>query len=496
MIKDLLLAIDVGTGSARVALVSESGRIVAFAAQEYSQIIPRFAWSQQRPRIWWEGIVFGIRRVVEEVHDAADRIAGIAACGQMHATVLIDGAGELALEEVPLWNDKRTRELVVRFRREHDPDALFPMTANPPSVAWPAFKLAWIKQNVPKAYDAARTFLTPKDYINFKLTGERRIDFCEASSSYMFDLRDRVWSKKLLHLLDLDSDKLPSLGAPSELLGSVTREAAKLTGLRAGTPVAIGAGDFPAALLGAGVTKPGVGCEITGTSTLLALLSERPAFDPIISNLSCITGGWAAFTIVDAAGDAIRWARTLLKDAGRGYEDISSLAATVPPGSEQLLFLPYLNAERLARKPNSRAQWFGLTSGHTAAHLHRAVMEGVGFASNKNLELMRVRGVRFDRMVAAGGGAKSRLWLEIKASIYNRPILVPSEPECGVVGCGMLAGCASGLFPNLETVISQQVRYDSTILPNPTWTERYAKMQLLFDDLYASSEQFWDRLEN
>ena len=260
--------------------------------------------------------------------------------------------------------------------------------------------------------------------------------------------------------------------------------------------MAIGAGDFPAALLGAGVTNPGVGCEITGTSTLLALLSERPAFDPVISNLSCITGGWAAFTIVDAAGDAIRWARTLLNEDGRGYEEISSLAETVPPGSEQLLFLPYLNAERLARKPNSRAQCFGLTSGHTAAHLHRAVMEGVAFASNKNLELMKVRGVRFDRMVAAGGGAKSRLWLEIKASIYNRPILVPSEPECGVVGCGMLAGCASGLFPNLETVISQQVRYDSTIIPNPTWTERYAKMQLLFDDLYASSEQFWDRLES
>ena len=128
------------------------------------------------------------------------------------------------------------------------------------------------------------------------------------------------------------------------------------------------------------------GCEITGTSTLLALLSESPACDPIISNLLCVTGGWAAFTIVDAAGDAMRWARMLLHDAERGYEDINSLAETAPPGSEQLLFLPYLNAERLARKSNSRAQFFGLTSGHTAAHLHRAVMEGVGFASNKNFE--------------------------------------------------------------------------------------------------------------
>jgi xylulokinase len=495
MTKDLLLAIDVGTGSARVALVSDSGKILAFAAREYSQIIPHYGWSQQRPQLWWEGVVFGIRRVVEQVDDAVDRIAGIAACGQMHATVLIDAAGDLALEEVPLWNDKRTRKLVEHFLQEHDPETWFATTANPPTVAWPAFKLAWIKQHEPKAYEAARTFLTPKDYINFRLTGECKIDFCEASCSYMFDVRERVWSKKLLRLLDLDLEKLPSLGAPSDLLGAVSKEAAKLTGLRVGTPVAVGAGDFPAALLGAGVTKPGDGCEITGTSTLLALLSERPACDPISSNLLCASRGWAAFTIVDAAGDAIRWARMLLLDAERGYDDINSLAEAVPAGSEQLLFLPYLNAERLARNSNSRAQFFGLTSGHTAAHLHRAVMEGVAFAANRNLTMMKSQGHQFHRMVAAGGGAKSRLWLEIKASIYNRPILLPSEAECGVLGCGMLAGCAAGLFKNLDTVVAQQVRYDGTIHPNPAWTERYAKMQSLFDDLYASSEQFWDRFE-
>jgi xylulokinase len=496
MIKDLLLAIDVGTGSARAALVSESGKIVAFATKELYQIIPRFGWSQQCPRSWWEGVVLSIQRVLEKVPGAADRIAGIAACGQMHATVLIDDAGELTLEEVPLWNDKRTRDLVVRFLQEHDTGAMLSITANPPTVAWPAFKLAWIKQNLPKAYDAARTFLTPKDYINFKLTGERKIDFSEASCSYMFDIQTRAWSKKILRLLDLDPDKLPSLGVASELLGSVTNETAKLTGLRAGTPVAVGAGDFPAALLGAGVTRPGVACDITGTSTLIALLSAHQLFDPMISNLSCVTDGWAAFTIVDAAGDAIRWARTLLHNAERGYEEIVSLAESVPPGSEQLLFLPYLNAERNARKSNSRAQFFGLTSGHGPAHLHRAVMEGVGFASKRNIELMKVRGCRFDRMIAAGGGAKNRLWLEIKASIYNCPILVPAEPECGIVGCAMLAGCASGLFTNLESVISQQVRYVNEMTPNPAWTERYQKMQLLFDDLYENSEKFWDRLES
>jgi xylulokinase len=491
---DLLLAIDVGTGSARAALVTETGKMVAFAAKEYDQIVPHFGWSQQRPRTWWQGVVFSIRSVIAEVAHGADRIAGIAACGQMHATVLIDGAGELALEEVPLWNDKRTRELVNRFLQENDADALLPIAANPPTVAWPAFKLAWIKQNESKAYDSAQTFLTPKDYINFKLTGERRTDFCEASCSYMFDLQSRTWSSKMLELLGLDPDKLPSLSFAYELLGEVTKEAAEITGLRAGTPVAVGAGDFPMALLGSGVTRPGMGCDITGTSTLITLLAEQPALDPIISNLQCVLGGWAAFTIVDAGGDAMRWSRSAFHDRPCTYDEIVSLAESAPAGSEDLLFLPYLNGERLAPKANSRAQLFGLTSGHSAAHLHRAVMEGVAFASRRNMELMKSRGSRFDRMIAAGGGAKSRLWLEIKASIYNCPILIPSEPECGVLGCAMIAGFAAGLFSNLEAVVSQQIRYDGEIVPNPSWSERYEKMRLLFNSLYESSEQFWDRL--
>jgi xylulokinase len=496
MKKDLLLAIDVGTGSVRAALVTETGKILAFAAKEHDQVALYYGWSQQSPRTWWDGAVFSIRTVIERVKHSADRIAGIAVCGQMHGTVLIDGGGELVLEQVPLWNDKRTRKLVDRFLEEQDTEALLPVAANPPTVAWPAFKLTWIKQNEPKAYDAARTLLMPKDYINFKLSGERRTDFCEASCSYLFDIQSRTWSSKVLGLLGLDVDKLPSLSSPSELLGTVTKDAAQITGLRAGTPVAVGAGDFPAALLGAGVTCPGMGSDITGTSTVITLLAERPVFDPIICNVQCVVGGWAAFTCLDAGGDAMRWARRVLHDQSYSYDQIVSLAESAPAGSEGLLFLPYLNGERLGRKTNSRAQFFGLTSVHRAAHLHRAVMEGVAFASSRNIALMKSRGCRLDRMVAAAGGAKSRLWLEIKASVYNCAILVPSESECAVLGCAMLAGLAVRLFSNPETIVSQLVRYESEIVPNLAWLERYEKMQSLFDDLYESSEQFWDRFDN
>ena len=493
---DLLLAIDVGTGSVRAALVTQSGRILAFAAKEHDQTIPRYGWSQQNPLLWWEGAVLSIRTVLDQVKGAADRIAGIAACGQMHGTVLIDASGEPVLEEVPLWNDKRTRELVNRFLAEQDPKDLFPIVANPPTVAWPAFKLAWIKENRTAAYDAAKTVLMPKDYINFRLTGECRTDFSEASSSYMFDTRTRDWSPKMLALLGLDQDRLPPIGLASEPAGAVTKEAATITGLRPGTPVAIGTGDFPAALLGAGAIKPGTSCDITGTSNLITLVTEEPVFDPIISNMQIPTGGWAAFTVLDAAGDALRWARHAFnRQHPDTYDQVLALAEGVPAGSEQLLFLPYLNGERLGRRTNSRGQFFGISTLHGVAHLYRAIMEGVAFASRKNLDLMKSRGQRFNRIIAAAGGAKSPLWLEIKASIYNTPILRTAEPECGLLGCAMLAGCVAGLFSDLGTTVSQLVRYEKEILPRPDWFERYEKMQLLFNELYESSGMFWDLLE-
>lgn len=497
MKKDLLLAFDVGTSSVRAALVAETGKIIAFAAKELEQVIPRFGWSQQSPRAWWDGLLVSIRQVLEQVAYGADRIAAIAGCGQMHGAVLLDRAGELVLEEVPIWNDKRTRDLVARFSAEQDTKALRPIVANPPTVAWPAFKLAWIKQNLPDAYAAARTVLMPKDYINFRLTGECRIDLSEASSSYLFDIQTEKWSPRVLEMLGLDPAKLPSTGQPTEVLGVITKDAAMLTGLRAGTPVAVGAGDFPVALLGSGVTSPGTGCDITGTSTVITILTEHPAVDPVISNVKAITGGWAAFTILDASGDAMRWVRRSFQPPeAHSYDQMIALAEQVDAGADNLLFLPYLNGERLAQQPNSRAQFFGLTSRHTAAHLYRAVMEGVAFASKRNIDVMRSRGYRLERMVTAAGGARTRLWLEIKATIYNTPILAPSEPECGVLGCAILAGFAAGIFSSLESACSQLVRYEHEIFPNPAWSDRYQKLQSLFDDLYQSSEKFWDRLES
>jgi xylulokinase len=207
------------------------------------------------------------RAVLQSVASAAERVVAIAACGQMHGTVLIDAAGEPVLDAVPLRNDKRTHDLVERVRRKRGIEDLSQITANPPAAAWRAFRLAWIKENHPEAYGQAATLLMPKDYINFKLTGERAVDYPEASCSFLFSYQENGWSRKVTDFLQLNYDLLPPLKLPAEFMGRVTRQAAESTGIREGTPVVTGVGDFPTSLLGAGVICPGTGSDSTGTST-------------------------------------------------------------------------------------------------------------------------------------------------------------------------------------------------------------------------------------
>src|SRR5580692_1579867 len=264
MKKDLLLAIDVGTGSVRAALITVAGETAAFSAREHDQIVPQFGWAEQRPASWWEGAVITVRTVLDKIEHGPQRVAGVAACGQMHGSVLIDDDGRLVLDRVPLWNDKRTREIVEAFERTHDTASLLRVVGNPPTVAFAAFKLMWIKQHQPEAYAAARTLLMPKDYINFRLTGARAIDLSEASCNYLLDIRTRAWSEEVVKLAGLDLKMLPPLKDAAEVLATVTKEAAGETGLSEGTPVIVGAGDYPVSLLGSGVTQAGMGSDVTG----------------------------------------------------------------------------------------------------------------------------------------------------------------------------------------------------------------------------------------
>ena len=493
--KDLFLSIDVGTGSVRAALVDFQGRILTFHAVEHDQQVPHFGWSQQRPSDWWNGVVLCIHAVLERVDGAAGRIAAIACCGQMHGTVLLDREGVPVVDYAPLWNDKRTNGVLAGFLEHHDQEKLLPVTGNPAATAWPAFKLLWFKQEHPEIYRKTAAVLIVKDFINFRITGNQAIDHPEASTTYLYDINTNSWSHTLIELMGLDRNLLPELRSPVELVGTVSRRCSQETGLLEGTPVAVGAGDFPVTLLGSGVSQIGVGSDSTGTSTLLTLQTEKPVLHPIISNVLGIDKGWSAFTILDAGGDAVRWARRAFHENQVTYDQLVRLAGSAPAGSGGLLFLPYLNGERLGSRTNARAQFFGLTYAHESGHLHRAVMEGVAFASRRNLTIMEESGNPMKYMVASGGGAKTRLWLEIKASIYQTPIRTTRHTESSVLGCAMIAGTSVGIYSSLTEASERLIHIDKEIQPNPAWVSRYEKLGELFDQIYEDAAPYYRMLD-
>jgi xylulokinase len=493
--RDLYLAIDVGTGSLRAALVDRSGRILAFASREHDQIVPQHGWSEQRPADWWTGTVESIREVLGKVDDAPGRVAAICACGQMHGSVLIDDDGELTREAALLWNDKRTVPQVEAFAARVPTEDGVRRTANAPSPAWPAFKLAWLMENDPQSVARASSLLMPKDWINYKLTGERAQDVTEASLSFLMDWKTRSWSDEMVSLTGVPGDLLPPLRNPHDVLAGLSEEAATLLGLSADIPVLVGAGDYPLALLGSGVTGPGTGSDVTGTSTIITLMHETPVLDPSVSNVIGAGGTWGSFTLLDAGGDAVRWARRAFHDNSRSYEDVAQAATQASAGSNGLFFLPYLTGERFGDHANSRAQFFGLTASHGLPDLHRAVLEGVAFSVRHRLDDLQGGHGRPDRIVAASGGAKSRLWLEIKASMYNVPYAVPEELECGVVGAAMLASIAAGHNGDVAEATDSMVRFAEDVHPDPRTVALYDAMMPIYSDLYKAAQPFYARLD-
>lgn len=496
MARDLTLSIDVGTGSVRAAVVDSSGSILHVAAREHDQIVPQFGWSEQRPLDWWAGAAASIREALTAVDGARDCIAAICACGQMHGTVLVDEAGRLTRETTPLWNDKRTAALVADFERRHGAARYLAECCNPPTPAWPGFKLQWLRDNDPDAYRAARAVIMPKDFINLKLTGQIAMDSGDASCSFLMNPRTRHWSETMIALLGIDRAKLPPIRNPLEVLGAVTAEAAHETGLAEGTPVLVGAADYPAALLGSGACRPGLASDVTGTSCILTLITDAPLLDPEVCNVATVEGHWGPFVLLETGGDAMRWARRAFHEKALGYDEITRRATSAPAGSNALFFLPYLTGERLGAHRNARAQFFGLGAAHGLAHLHRAVLEGVAFAAGRHLRIMeKAAGRKLERVIASGGGAKTELWLKIKASIYGVPIIAPKEPECGVIGCAAMAATATGRFGSIEEAVGSYVRHGDEVAPDTDWAETYARMQPVFNKLYVHSQALYDELD-
>lgn len=510
MSQGYLIGMDIGTQSLRVALFDTEGQLIASTAEAFDLDTPAPGWAQQDARFWWDVAVHNIRALLTQTDIDPTQILCIGVDSQMHAAVPVDIDGQVLVPAVQLWCDKRSAEIIDQTKQHLVSDDVYALVANQPVPAWQGFKIKWIQHHQPDVYAKTWKFMTGGAFISHKLTGNAAISISEASGSFLMDAQHKDWSDELVNLLDIDREKLPDIAPVTNIVGHITREAARLTKLAEGTPVTVGAADMMATLLSAGLTRTGRAVDTSGTASLMSIFTPKPTMDPRLMNLHHDMDGWISFGIIDSGGGALRWFRDKFcqeeivqaSQTGQDVYDLMSEQATrVAPGAEGVLFFPYLLGERTLGSPYSKGAFFGLSPRSNKAVLTRAIMEGITFELRRTLEIVEASGVVVEQIRVVGGGSGNPLWNQIRADIYGRPIvqLAHHQGQGGVLGMAMLAGVAVGVWPDVNTAADAIVKVDEIVEPNPANRERYDALfnvfKSLHDRLIDPSESVYHILE-
>ena len=454
----MIVGLDVGTSGAKAIGIDADGEVVATAEESYPLSTPRPGWAEQDPDDWVRAAESAIAAL-----DADPAAVGLS--GQMHGLVVLDDAGRV-LRPAILWNDQRTGAECAEIEQRIGLARLIELTGNRALTGFTAPKLLWLRRHEPDRYERIAQVLLPKDYVRFRLTGERAIDAADASGTLLFDVAGRRWSDEVLTALELPAEWLPPAHESTDVAG---------------------AGDQAAAALGVGIARPGPLSVVLGTSgVVFGVLSEYRADEAARAHVFChaVPGTWHAMGVMLSAAGSLRWLRDTL-DAS--YDRLLGEAALWPPGTDGLLFAPYLSGERTPHAdPNARAAFTGLELRHDRGALVRAVLEGVAYGLRDSLELLRELGARPEVGRVSGGGARSELWLRIVASVLGLPLERTSVDEGSAYGAALLAGVKTGVFADADEAVDRCVRVRETIEPDPEWREAYEEEYARFRRLYPT----------
>ena len=467
-----LVGLDVGTTGVKAIAISPDGEILARAERGYPLSTPQPGWSEQNPEDWWQASEAALDDL------GVQDVAGIGLSGQMHGLVVLDDA-ERVLRPAILWNDQRTAAECVEIEERVGLERLIALTGNRALTGFTAPKLLWLRNHEPETYARIKHVLLPKDYVRLRLTGERAIDASDASGTLLLDVANRRWSGDVLDALEVPREWLPPVLESPEISGRTV----------AGTAVAAGAGDQPAAALGVGIDGPGPLSVVLGTSgVVLAVLPAYQADPQARVHAFChaVPGAWQAMGVMLSAAGSLQWLHDVAAP-GVSFDALLDEAAYWEPGAEGLVFLPYRAGERTPHAdPDARGAFVGLELRHDRGALVRAVLEGVAFGLRDSLELLLALGVQADRGRASGGGARGRLWLKIVASVLGVPLELTAVEEGSAFGAALLGGVAGGVFSDVHDAVARCMRVRDVVEPNPAWATTYAELYPSYRSLYPT----------
>jgi len=518
------LGIDLGTTAVKALLIDEAGAALASATVEYPLHTPQPLWSEQEPADWWRGTVQAIQHVLNQASLTGSDVRGIGLSGQMHGLTPLDADGQVIRRAI-LWNDGRTvAECDEYVRRAGGEAQVREWVYNLPTASYTAPKILWLRNHEPAHFARLAHVLLPKDYLRYKLSGEFVGEMSDAAGTGLLDIKNRRWSVEMLAALELPKDILPRLGEGPEVTAQVSASAARETGLAEGTPIVGGAGDQAASAVGAGIVQEGIVSVTIGTSGVVFASTNQmpqpgaPGVSPLLEVFChAVPQTWHYMGVMLSAGGSLRWFRDhvamgnrlLKQDDGRQttddgqmgrpssvvhrldpYDILLEEANTISPGAEGLVFLPYLTGERTPyRDPLARGAFVGLTVRHTQAHMTRAVVEAITYGLRDSLELVRQSGIAVHEVRVAGGGARSPIWRQWLADIFDAEITLINSSEGGAYGVALLAGVGTGQWKTVAEACEATLRVTERIAPTKDVAVRRG-----YDDAYAQFQAAYPAL--
>jgi xylulokinase len=500
---DYILAFDIGTSSTRCILIDRSGKLIESADKGYPMDTPRAGWAEQDPDKWWKAAVYAIKKVLAKSKINPKDITAIGLSGQMHGSVFLDKDGKVIRPAI-LWCDQRTSSQCQRIYDIFGGEEEFiRLSYNKALNGFTAPKILWLAEVEPGNYKKLSQILLPKDYVRFKLSGTYATDVSDASGTILLDIKKRNWSDEIISGLSIDRNLLPAVYESIQISSYVSKEASELTGLQQGTPIVGGAGDQAGGAVGSGIVYEGVISDYLGTSGVVFAHSDKPVYDPkgrLHSFCHAVEGSWHLMGVTLSAAGSYKWyydkfgvGSSNSSDNGKelsGFALLDKKAEKAPPGSNGLIFLPYLFGERTPyADPYARGVFFGISYLHDRTHFARSVLEGVAYSQLDCLNLMKDLGIASDKVVLFGGGAKSLLWRQIMSDIFDTRIVTLNIEEGPSYGAAILAGVGAGVYPSVRDAVKNIIAELSETGPISSNTEEYRKHYKVYRTLYQNLKE-------
>jgi xylulokinase len=504
-----LMGVDVGSTVCKVVIYDPEGHIISSTSEEYRNlfITPREGWCEYDTEVLWRTVADCIKRsiIVGKINSTDVAAVSVSVSGESVAPIGKDGK---AVYNGIFWTDKRAnyyKQQLEILKERIGPLKIYQITGYPLNYIPSSVKILWIKAEMPEVYERTWKFMLWEDFINWKLTGEDIMSYSTASSSQLFDIRAKRWSYDILEALDINVDILPECVPSGKIVGEVNSEASKATGLSRETLVVAGGWDQACCAFGAGVVNEGEACDTAGTVECITpairdpILDERTLSSGFYCSPHLIDDLYVYFAFFPTAGSILKWFRDtfaekeieMAKATGRdAYDILTEEAAEAKPGANGLLLLPFFEGSGAGLPPafdtNARGVLIGLTLSHRKNDIVRAIMEGIAFQTRVIIEKIEEFGIKISELRAVGGGAKSKLWMQIKADITRKKIILPDVTEAGTLGVAMLASVASKLHPNYKRAVEKMCKEKAVFYPREDITEIYERYYEVYKELYPT----------